>query len=158
MHFCTAKIALGGDDRNIMTRDRFSPVSWPELDILRFLHGEQSISEVSPFVRVNQNGREERARLALIYGEGPPQACWGGRNAPAELEAPGEVPLPQDVTWLNPITGRVVGKVFPFVPPASGVIEVIGDMTRPAPVGENDTPVEEDDFGTDEVRVKSRKR
>ena len=35
MHFCTANIAIGGDTRNIMNRDEFAPVSWPEVEVLR---------------------------------------------------------------------------------------------------------------------------
>jgi hypothetical protein len=160
MDFCTAKISLGGDDRNIMTRDRFNPVSWPEIEIIRLMHGEQSVSEVSPFVRVNQAPRAERERLALIYGEAPLMQCWGGKNPPHEMEAPGEFEMPKSPTWLNPITGRVVGQVFPFVPPTNQA-ETVGDMSKdPAPVGENDTAVEgeEDDFGGDQMRVPARRK
>jgi hypothetical protein len=151
MHFCKASIAIGGDSRNIMTRDEFNPVSWPEFDILRLLHGDDAVADVVPFVRVSQTGRDERARLALIYGEGPLQMCWGGRNPPAELEAPGAT-LPDKVTWQNPITGRIEGELRMPVPPPADLAETVGDMARPPAAAvmedeERETETAADDFG-----------
>lgn len=105
MHFCKANIAIGGDDRNVAARAEYSPVSWPEIEILRLVHGEQSVTEVQPFAEVRQSAREERDRLALIYG---PELCahaWGGRSSPTEMEAPG-VKLRAGVSWLNPLTNE----------------------------------------------------
>jgi hypothetical protein len=150
MHFCTAAVAIGGDTRNTMIRGEFSPVSWPEIEILRIVHGDQSITDVSPFVRVPQSPREERARLADIYGEPPLAVAWGGRSAPGEVEAPG-VDLKAGVAWFNPLTHRVEitadgGSVKAPDPepvvaqPAEAVLETFGDMTRPPP-----SPIDADD-------------
>lgn len=106
MHFCKAHIAIGDDNNNVMVRAEFDPVSWPEVEILRVVHGPEAVTEVVPFARVNQTAKDERERLAMIYGEGPCQALWGGKNPPRELEAP-DVKLPAGVTWKNPLTSEV---------------------------------------------------
>jgi hypothetical protein len=156
MHFCTAAIAVGGDTRNVMVRDQFNPISWPELDILRLLHGDESITDVVPFMRVNQQGRDERTRLANIYGEGPAQQCWGGRNAPAELEAP-EVDLPKDVAWFNPLVGRIEGDLKVPAAPAvvTGKAETVGDMTKPPPKPKPDDEDEDEDEDEDVAAPRS---
>jgi hypothetical protein len=103
MHFCKANIALGGDDRNVVVRTENDPVSWPEIEILRLLHGGQSITEVQPFARVTQPGRIERERLAMLYGDEVCAHAWGGRSAPAEMDAP-DVHVRGGVSWFNPLT------------------------------------------------------
>ena len=62
MHFCTARIALAGDTGQIAIRDRFSPVSWPELEVIKTLHGDDALLEVQPFVKVPQPPKAERDR------------------------------------------------------------------------------------------------
>ena len=128
MHFCTAEIALRGDDRNIMSRTEFAPVSWPEIDVLRFLHGPHSVQNVRPFVHVNQPPRSERDRLAFIYGDEPLAATWGGMNPPTEMNAERSNPSIGTI-WFNPLThrtekideeGRSRGhKIGTFVPPTA---------------------------------------
>jgi len=142
MHFCAAEIALSGDMRNIVVRNEFNPVSWPEIEVIRVLHGDESIVSVRPFVNVPQSPRGEWRRLAYNYGAEPLAERWGGRNPPTELEAPGAM-MATDVVWYNPLTRRVEksdGKVSvphaiaTFVPPSyaemNGVATVgaVGDL------------------------------
>lgn len=168
MHFCKAEIALGGDIRNVADRGYFSPVSWPEIDIIRALHGDEAIVRVEPFVLVEQNPRAERARLAEIYGEGPITQAWGGRNPPAELAAPGIKKLPGNVAWRNPLTGKIevtdadgnaTGEAPPVVLATTTVDKpaelVFGDMTRPAPVPEEPDDAE---YYSDEPKARARRR
>lgn len=106
MHFCTAKVHIGGDSANVMVRDHFSPLSWPEIAVLRVLHGDESIVDVEPFVSVKQSAKDERQRLAYTYGEDNVQAVWGGKHAPDEMEAE-KVKLKAGVKWMNPLSGMV---------------------------------------------------
>jgi hypothetical protein len=105
MHFCTAYVAIGNDDGQRAHRHEFSPVSLPEIDLLRFLHGESAVTDIIPFVRVEQTPREERERLVSIYGEKVVEGVYPGRNPQMEMELP-EVALKDGVAWYNPITGR----------------------------------------------------
>jgi len=104
MHFCRAEIAIGGDDRNIMHLDNFSPVSWPEILVLQFLHGEDSVNRIMPFVRVEQSPRAERQRLIAKYSE-PVILQVFARQNPSDMEAPKAI-LPNGHAWFNPITQR----------------------------------------------------
>lgn len=106
MHFCTAKIAIAGDERNVYTATEFDPVSWPEIQVLQFLHGPESITDVEVFASAAQAPRDERQRLLEKYREAPIIEVFGGRQAPAEMEAP-DVTIHPGIRWMNPITRKV---------------------------------------------------
>jgi hypothetical protein len=107
MHFCTAYIAIGNDQEQRAHRHEFNPVSFPEVDLLRYLHGESAVTEVVPFARVEQSPRDERMRLVLIYGEKVVEPVYPGRNPGMVMELP-DVTLKDNVAWFNPITGHAV--------------------------------------------------
>ncbi len=107
MHFCKAKIAIGGDNRNVFAAGPFAPVSWPEILVLQAVHGEQSIDEVEPFAIADQSPRDERDRLARKYGDAVLSEVFGGKQGkPQEMEAAGARIAP-GVAWFNPVTDRV---------------------------------------------------
>lgn len=169
MHFCRAKVLIGGDNRNVMVRSEFNPVSWPEVQVLQEVHGTGSVEDVEPFVAVKQKAKDERERLARIYGEAPLQQIWGGRNAPDELEAP-EARLVSDLLWFNPLTqqAETTGKggknsqpVPPQAPPPEGpseqtrpAVEVVGQPVAGSPEEENDPYSEYDQEEKEEKEEK----
>lgn len=103
MHFCTAMIALAGDISQLVARGEFNPVSWPEIDVLRHIHGEAAITQVKPFVSVQQTAKDEKARLQLIYGMDVLEEVFPGRNPQMELEA-ADAKLPATTpNWRSPI-------------------------------------------------------
>lgn len=106
MHFCTARVAIGGDMQQIANRDRFSPVSWPELEILKTLHGDDAVLDIQPFVRVPQPPKAERERLVLLYGEPVVQHIWGGTRPPTEMDPPGSLPEIAG-PWFDPVLQEV---------------------------------------------------
>jgi hypothetical protein len=115
MHFCTARIAIGGDVGNVRMRDRFDPVSWPELELIRALHSDESVQDVQPFVKVRQAPRAERERLLHIYGENILQHVWGGTRPPHEMDSPaGEADI--EGPWFNPLSFSIE-TVEPVVEP-----------------------------------------
>jgi hypothetical protein len=103
MHFCKAYIAIGGDREQVYYADQHAPISWPEVQIIQFVHGDDAIDRIEPFVSVPQTPRDERQRLAEKYGEDHVAAVFP-RSGPAEMEAP-QAYTPGGVTWKNPITG-----------------------------------------------------
>ena len=135
MHFCRATIALGGDTGNTVHRTEYSPISWPEVEIIRAMHGDASVLEIVPFVSVPQTPRAERQRLAMIYGDEVCAHVWGGRTGPSEMEAP-EATLKAGVTWINPLT---------FETEITG-----GDMAR--------LPEEEESIPFDDMKAAVKKR
>lgn len=141
MHFCTAKIAIGNDITSIMVRGPHSPVSWPEIEVLRYIHGESAIDDIEVIADVPQTGKAERARLQMIYGEAPLIALWGGRNTPGEMENKEAKKIKKGLAWMNPITG---------------IIEISGEE-KATPVEEEVAveETEEDPIGDDEPETKA---
>ena len=104
MHFCTAMVMVAGDKDQIVYRDEFNPISWPEVELLRSIHGDDAVFEVKPFVRVVQSPREERTRLVLRYGREYVDLAFGqGRGNTIEMEA-AEADIDPGKTWKNPLT------------------------------------------------------
>lgn len=106
MHFCRAKIAIGGDNMNVFNATEFDPVSWPEILVLQAVHDETSVTDVEPFATVQQSSRDERQRLSEKYKEKIVAEVFGGRQGPNEMEAPGVTIVP-GIPWFNPITRRL---------------------------------------------------
>jgi len=102
MHFVTCNIALNGEQKMIVNRSEFHPVSWPELEIIRFIHGEDAVRDVKPFVAVPQTSKSEKERLRLIYGNDVVENIFPGKSPSMELDAPG-VKAFEKVEWNNPI-------------------------------------------------------
>jgi hypothetical protein len=113
MHFCTAKIQLAGDLRNVVHREQDRPISWPEAEILRYIHGEEAVLDVKPFVSVKQTAKQEKERLGLIYGHSVVDDIFPGKNPQMDLDAPGaKVPEKVD-NWRNPIDQEPAGYDVP---------------------------------------------
>ena len=104
MHFCTAYVQTAGDRDQTVYRDAFNPISWPEVEVLRQLHGDESVHTVTPFAWVQQSPREERIRLVLKYGKEIVDTAFGqGRGDRIEVDAP-EATLAHGARWKNPLT------------------------------------------------------
>ena len=103
MHFCTAMVMVAGDKDQIVFRDKFNPISWPEAELLRVIHGDDAVLELKPFVRVDQAPHEERMRLVLRYGKEYVDDCFPGRGANIITEAP-EADIAFGERWKNPLT------------------------------------------------------
>jgi hypothetical protein len=123
MHFCRADIAIGGDRNNIFHAGEFAPVSWPEILLLQYVHGDDAIDQVEPFVQVPQSAKAERQRLIFKYGE-PTVLEIFARQPIAQMEAPRAI-LAKGAPWFNPITMRQ---------------EIVGEN----PSVSDETPVEEE--------------
>lgn len=128
MHFCTVTIRLAGDMRNAVTRTEFSPVSWPEIELLRFLHGSDAVVDPKPFVRVEQSAKAEKERLVLIYGTNATETVFPGKNPQMEMEAPNAKLPDHTPRWRSPIDVEVAGY---DVPPELRVAEKTGRAFAP---------------------------
>jgi hypothetical protein len=105
MHFCRADITLGGDTNNVFHAGDFAPISWPEVQIIQYVHGDENIDNIEPFVSVQQTPLDERRRLIAKYGDEAVQAVFARQN-PGEMEAP-QAKLQDGITWQNPLSGRI---------------------------------------------------
>jgi hypothetical protein len=102
MHFCTATVNLAGSMLMQVPRTEFNPISWPEIEVLRAIHGDDAVVDPKPFVTVEQSPRAEKERLLLTYGS-VVEELFPGRNPQIEMEAP-KAKLPAKTPeWKNPI-------------------------------------------------------
>jgi len=114
MHFVTAMVAIGGDTGQTSYRGPFNCISWPEINVIRFLHGDDAVSNVACLTSVPQTSRDERLRLELLYGKIVSTDIYPGYTPSMEMEAPGAEEAQAGTAWLNPLTGRA--EVIGFVP------------------------------------------
>lgn len=89
MHICSAYIALGGDTNNVVFRGPDNPVTWPEVGMLQFLHGEENVYNIEVIGERDERGATEKQRLSDIYGAGIVDQIYPGKNPVMEMEMPG---------------------------------------------------------------------
>ena len=86
----SCKIALGGDPGNIMYRGPERPVSWPEVQVLQYLHGEEAIYDAEFAHAEHSNVQSEKMRLLGIYGKDVIDNCYPGARPMMEMDFPGD--------------------------------------------------------------------
>jgi len=112
MHFCKCDVKIAGDLRNVVPRAEFNPVSWPEVEVLRAIHGDDAVENVVPFVDVKQTAKEEKERLRHLYGPVVDEV-YPGKNPQIEMTAAG-AKLPEQIPlWKNPIDKEPAGYDLP---------------------------------------------
>jgi hypothetical protein len=90
MDYVTAKIALAGDQQHIMFRGPDRPVSWPEVRVLQYLHGEDSVFDCD-FVRSEPSSAQtEKMRLLGVYGAEVVNNIYPGARPMIEMDFPGD--------------------------------------------------------------------
>lgn len=108
MHFVTCTVRLAGDMRHEVVRDAFNPVSYPEVEILRYLHGDDAVLNVKAIAEVEQSAREEKERLSLKYGTVNVETVFPGKNPQMEMKMP-KASIDPDQVWKSPLDKEVAG-------------------------------------------------
>jgi hypothetical protein len=90
MHWCTARVNLSGQGHMIYWFDATNPVSWPEVQVIMAIHGEENVFEVKPVAIGETTVAEEKERLLLKYTLKPVEHVFPGRNPRMELTMPAE--------------------------------------------------------------------
>lgn len=109
MHLCTAKVMLGGDPLNVMHRGEHDPLSWPEIGVLQYLHGEDAVTDIKVCGELDTSRGMEKQRLVTIYGHDTLELVYPGRAPALEMEMPGtEAPKkgvrnPKSSSFIPPI-------------------------------------------------------
>jgi len=68
MDLVTAEILIGGDLRNTVFKNSTNPITVPEIEILKAVHGEDSVKVGKECGHVKRTAKAEKARLAERYG------------------------------------------------------------------------------------------
>jgi hypothetical protein len=90
MDWVSCKVALGGDPANVMYRGPERPVSWPEVLVLQYLHGEESVYDAEFAHAEHSNVQTEKMRLLGIYGKDAIDDCYPGARPVMEMDFPGD--------------------------------------------------------------------
>lgn len=65
MELANCMVALGGDTGQMVPKYHVSP---SEVAVLRFIHGDDAVSEIQVVATVDRSGPADRARLHQVYG------------------------------------------------------------------------------------------
>jgi hypothetical protein len=92
-HIVTCKIQVGGDPGTIVVRGKSRPVPYPEIKILRHLHGETNVFDVEVCGLVPRSaGSVEKNRMATIYGKEAVEGGYPGFSPNIDWYVEGEEP------------------------------------------------------------------
>jgi len=112
MQLLSCHIAVAGDDHNVVVRDHDTAVTYPELLVLRALHGGESVRHVADAGDVERDPADERERLANIYGREIVNHVFPGEHTQLPVEdrkmRPKKAAPADDV--LEPPDDKVKGK------------------------------------------------
>jgi hypothetical protein len=122
----TCSIALAGDLQQIVVRGHWKPVTYAELIVLQFLHGEQAVSDVFECGHEEREPRDEKQRLMVIYGAPLINNLFPGHMS--QLPEKHDRYKPRLVgTLVNP------GPPVPAEPPLEIDPEIAASVRQPAP-------------------------
>lgn len=82
MQLLSCHIAVAGDDQNIVVREFDTAVTYPELLILKSLHGAENVRHVADAGDVERDNDDERNRLREIYGGEIVKQVFPGDHTP----------------------------------------------------------------------------
>jgi hypothetical protein len=93
IQYCTCKVNLAG--QNCHTVIYNDPVTWPEIQVLMQLHGEENVMDIMPCGIGDVWPTDEKNRLTGIYGPKVVEACFPGRAFRMDFVMTGEEDLPR---------------------------------------------------------------
>jgi len=89
MHWCTCLIDLSGQGYHKYQFNQFDPVSWPEVQVLIALHGDENVMDIKACGIADVNPTQEKNRLLGKYGL-IVERVFPGRSFRMELTMPAE--------------------------------------------------------------------
>ena len=67
IQYCTCKINLAGQNCHTVIYDQFNSVTWPEIQVLQALHGDENVMDIMPCGLGEVWPTEEKNRLIDTY-------------------------------------------------------------------------------------------
>ena len=95
IHHCTCRINLSGQNCHIVVYDQFNTVTWPEVQVLMALHGDENVMDVMPVMLDKVSPAYEKERLASRYGNRIVEQCFPGRAFRMQLMMTDDDQLPR---------------------------------------------------------------
>lgn len=82
MQTLSCAIAVAGDDHSIVRREYDTAVTFPELLILKALHGPENVRDIADAGDVSRDPDDERQRLRSLYGHAIVMQVFPGEHTP----------------------------------------------------------------------------
>lgn len=133
MHMVSAHIELAGSRNSVTVRHADRPLSYPELEVLRVMHGPMSVQNVVVVSTIETTPAFEKDRLSAIYGEELVNDVFPGRNPHMDLLDPDH--------QENPDAPKKRGRRSKKAQAADD-----GQSTAPAPVSTPQPPADDNPF------------
>ena len=87
----TCTVNLAGDVRSVVTRGPTRPVTWPEVEVLMYVHGDDAVNNIEVIDKGDTTIAEEFDRLTARYGKDVTTALFPGKRPAMVLKAPDSV-------------------------------------------------------------------
>jgi len=94
IQYCTCKVNLAGQNCHTVLFTEFNPVTWPEVQVLMALHGDENVMDIMPCGVGEVWPTEEKNRLIALYGYRVVESCFPGRAFRMDYMMTGEENLP----------------------------------------------------------------
>jgi hypothetical protein len=91
MDICTCAITLSGDGRTVVVRGPTNPMTYPEVNLMMFTHGDRYVSDIKVIKTVDTDNATELQNLRIKYGKAMKEA-FPGQRPRLPLEAPDDIP------------------------------------------------------------------
>jgi hypothetical protein len=91
MDICTCMIQLAGDSRTIVHRDRHNPLTYPEVNLMMFMHGDRYVTDIKVIDTIETDNSTELENLRVKYGKQAEEA-FPGQRPRLPLKAPDDIP------------------------------------------------------------------
>lgn len=95
---CTCTVALNGDIRNVVARGASRPVTWPEVEVLMHIHGNDAVNDIEVVDKDDTTIAEEFDRLTMRYGKDVTNMLFPGKRPAMVLVAPDSIPRAKGTT------------------------------------------------------------
>jgi hypothetical protein len=95
IQYCACKINLAGQNCHTVIYGAHNAVTWPEIQVLQTLHGDENVMDIMPIGIGETWPTEEKNRLMGIYGREVVERCFPGRAFRMDYMMTDEVNLPR---------------------------------------------------------------
>lgn len=99
---CTCTVALAGDITTTVHRGPSRPVTWPEVEVLMDIHGEDAITDIEVIGTDDTTNAAEYERLTLKYGQDVTAKLFPGKRPAILLKAPDHIPRADPFAGAEP--------------------------------------------------------
>lgn len=92
----TARIMLAGEKDSVVYRGTHNPLSYPEILVMQFMHGDDAVSEITEVGTLSMSNNDLLHHMRMTYPLGAVERCFPGArpNLPVRSD---EFPKSRDV-------------------------------------------------------------